>query len=278
MKGFTIAAAHHPVSADVRTNGRWAQDLLRQASDIGVGMVHFLEGALSGFAKSEIKDWSRVDWRVVEQELEAVARLAGDLGLWVVLGCNHRLTAPHRPHNSLYVISNRGCLLSRYDKRYCSHSEITDWYSPGFDPLVFEAGGLRFGCALCVEIQFPEIFDEYRRLGVDVVLLSINAEWHPMFPVTARAHAGLYGFWISFAVPSHFQNPMASLVIGPDGEVVAETVAGRPGLAAAVLDPQDPRWEVPLRLARPWRAAARRGDIYREKRVIDPRSAQKTRF
>src|SRR5208283_2672557 len=41
-------------------------------------------------------------------ELAATVALAGELRLWTVLGSIHRLTPPHRPHNSLYVISNRG--------------------------------------------------------------------------------------------------------------------------------------------------------------------------
>jgi hypothetical protein len=138
--------------------------------------VHFPEGAISGYpsgaeAKQALSGWA-IDWASVQDQLEFTARLAADLGLWVVVGSSHRLTPPNRPHNSLYVISDEGRLIGRYDKRRCSHTEITDWYSPGFTPLTFDVDGFRFGSALCIEVNFPELFIEYRELGVDCVLLS----------------------------------------------------------------------------------------------------------
>ncbi|MDQ1070073.1 nitrilase-related carbon-nitrogen hydrolase [Streptomyces canus] len=71
-------------------------------------------------------------------EARAVADLAGELGLWVAFGAPHPLTPPHRPHNSLYVVSDTGKLVGRYDKRYLSHTEVSYLYTPGTAPLVFE--------------------------------------------------------------------------------------------------------------------------------------------
>jgi hypothetical protein len=45
-------------------------------------------------------DWDRADWPVLRDEVAAIARLAGELRLWTVLGSVHPLTPPHRPHNS----------------------------------------------------------------------------------------------------------------------------------------------------------------------------------
>jgi hypothetical protein len=39
-----------------------------------------------------------------------------------------------------------------------------------------------------------------------------------------------------------------------------------------------PRWTVALRHAKPWRAKARDGAIFRQRHVHDPRSEGKTRF
>ena len=44
------------------------------------------------------------------------------------------------------------------------------------------------------------------------------------------------------------------------------------GYATAVLDRDDPAYDIPLKKARPWRAQARQGEIYRAKRVDDARS------
>ena len=105
-------------------------------------------------------DWSWIQWDVLREEAESIADLAGRLGLWVAFGSIHPLTPPNRPHNSLYVVSDRGQLVTRYDKRFLSNTEVSFMYSPGSSPVVFEIAGIRFGCALCIEAEFPEVFAE----------------------------------------------------------------------------------------------------------------------
>jgi len=43
-------------------------------------------------------------------------------------------------------------------------------------PLTFQAGGLTFGCALCIEVNFPEIFAAYEQMNVDCMLVSVMVE------------------------------------------------------------------------------------------------------
>src|SRR5258708_2659554 len=140
-----IAVAQGRISPDVGENGREIRGLMLRARSEGAAIVHFPEGAMSGCSKAQIKGWDRFDWGALVGELRSAADLAGELGLWVVVGSSHRLTPPHRPHNSLYVISDRGELATRYDKRFLSHTEINDWHTPGRRPCVFEVGGWRFG-------------------------------------------------------------------------------------------------------------------------------------
>ena len=273
---LTIAAAQSRIEPDVHANGRHIRDLVRQAADRGARLVQFPEGALSGYVKAQVTGWDDVDWAAVRGEIEATAALCAALGVWVVVGCNHRLTPPHRPHNSLYVISDKGRVETRYDKRLLSFAEINDWYSPGFEPCVFEAGGYRFGCALCIEIHFTEIFTEYERLGVDAVLFSTYAE-DPMFRVQAQGHAAGNNMWISLVTPAQCSPGLASGLIGPDGGVIASCDRdGEPGLAYAVLDRAAAEFDIALNKARPWRTRARNGRIYQERRVDDARSRDRT--
>lgn len=76
---------------------------------------------------------------------EEVLDFARRLRVWVVLGSTHPLTAPHKPHNSLYMIDDRGGIVDRYDKTFCAgdRAEDTDdlaHYSPGGYLGVFEIG------------------------------------------------------------------------------------------------------------------------------------------
>lgn len=123
-------------------------------------------------------------------------------------------------------------------------------------------------------MNFPELFTEYERAGVDCVLLSA----YPIdviFATKARAHAAINNYWVGLSTAAQTTNLFAAGVFGPDGRLVGE-VAATDDVVVCDLDTDDPTFDVALRLARPWRAQARRGEIYDARRVDDPRSRDRT--
>ena len=271
-----IAICQPTASGDPRANGAEVRRMLRESAAGGARLAHFPEGFLTGYAKENVATWADVDWTVVRRELEEVAAVAGESGIWVVLGSAHPLTPPHWPHNSLYVISDEGKLVDRYDKRKCSHTELTRFYTPGFEPVVFDVDGFRFGMAVCIEINFSDLFADYDRQGVDCLLVSAYPV-DSVFATKARAYAAIHGYWLSLSVPAQTSHLFHSALVGPHGEVLADVGDG-PGLVIGRLDREDPALHVALELARPWRARARAGDIYEERRVTDVRSRVRTQF
>ena len=248
------------------------------AKSAGCRLVHFPEGALSGYVKAQIDDWAAVDWRALRDELDAVSDHAARLGIWTVLGSNHRLTPPNRPYNSLYVITDEGAVVGRYDKRLCSNAELADWYTPGAEALIFEVDGLRFGAALCIEVQFPELFIDYGRLGVDCLLFSAYSD-DPIYGLLARAHAATNNFWLSLSIPALAGNRLAAGFIGPDGNLLAQAETnGAELLVLGEIDKTSPQFDVSINKARPWRAAARSGVIYADRRLSDPQGDDRTSF
>jgi predicted amidohydrolase len=219
-------------------------------------------------------DWAEVDWSVVRQELEALLALAKQRKIWITIGSAHPLTPPHRPHNSLYIVSDEGELVDRYDKRYCSFTETTQFYTPGRHAVTFEVDGYRFGCLICVELNFPELLMDYDAKGVDCVLLSAYPI-DKVFLLKARAHAALHNFWVSLSVPTECVDLMRSGLIGPEGDLLCE-VETDVGLVFHDLDRLAPEWDIAFRKARPWRAVAGTGEFYRPYLIDDPRSDDKT--
>ncbi|WP_295816686.1 carbon-nitrogen hydrolase family protein [uncultured Deinococcus sp.] len=274
MTPFRLATAQLPISGDARVNGRNVQAAMRDAAARGTRLIHFPEGMLSGYAKNPIQDWAKVDWDVVREELEAVMALAAALKLWVVLGSAHPLTPPHWPHNSMYVISDQGSIVTRYDKRVCSYTEVTRFYIPGHAPTVFEVDGWRFGCVICVEINFPALFMDYDRLGVDAVLLSTYPV-DRIFLVKARAHAAIHNVWISVSSVTETDHLFRSALIDPRGEVAAE-VPGVQGVVVSTLDRSAPELDIALAKARPWRASVADDPRYDTAGLDDPRSTDRT--
>ncbi|MDO9456473.1 carbon-nitrogen hydrolase family protein [Nocardioides sp.] len=269
-----IAIAQLPVTGDARRNGAAVRRAMRAAAEQDVRLLQLPEGLLSGYALNPVEDWAEVDWDVVRAELEEVVALAGELRLWVVLGSAHPLTPPRWPHNSLYVISDEGRLVDRYDKRFVSHTEVTRFYTAGSEPVVLDVDGFRFGCAICIEVNFPEVFVEYAGLGVDCVLLSA----YPVdatFAVKARAHAAIHCTWVALATPSDTASFIASALYAPNGDVVDE-VEGAEGLLVADLDRSAPELDVALTKAKPWRAMVSADPAYRSGAPDDPRSVDRT--
>lgn len=276
-----LAIAQSPVTTSSRENGTIVRNLMRDAAAAGARLIQFPEGAMSGYPSGEAKQilagWP-VDWAALRAELEETAALARQLRLWTVIGSNHPLTTPHRPHNSLYVISDAGELVGRYDKRLISYSEVNDWYAPGSEALIFEVDGFRFGLTLCIEIQFPELFVDYAARGCDVVLLSSYSK-DEMFAVQAQGHAACGAMWIGFSVPAQCSATAPSGLVGPHGRWLARAPAdGKSALVIADLDRGDEALFVALNHNRPWRVRARSGELHDPARVDDPRSDDRTSF
>jgi deaminated glutathione amidase len=243
-----IAAAQTLVTRDPKENGAAIRAQMREAAGQGARLALFREGALSGYP---LKD-QEIDWAGVARELDELKALAKELELWTVVGCNHR-NEGRRPFNSLYVISDRGEIAARYDKRLCSFNEISNYFSAGAEPVVFEAGGFRFGLTLCIEACFPELFMEYERLDVDAILFASSGDG---FSIPLQGHATNNCLWIAVSAPAG--------VIGPDGEWMERLGAQAPPAVVVVdMDRNDPRFDIALNKARPWRRVAREGSIYR---------------
>jgi predicted amidohydrolase len=274
----------------LRESGAQIRSLMRDARGCGATLAQFPEGAVvypgkyvmssAGPTALAEADWARVDWDVMRAEAQAVADLAAHLGLWTVFGSLHPLTPPRRPHNSLYVISPGGVVVTRYDKRFLSNTEVTWMYTPGTEPVVFEAGGLRFGCALCIEVCFPEIFAEYERLDADCVLVSVMID-DSVRPVIAQAYAALHSYWIGYSTPAQYSRSAPAGIVAPGGRWIARCPAnGQPAITVADLDPGSsaPDIDTALRHARPWRRAARAGLYDDHHAADDPRSDTRTSF
>jgi predicted amidohydrolase len=129
------------------------------------------------------------------------------------------------------VIFGRGAIVGRYDERMLSRTKSLYMYA-GTQPLVFEVGGVRFGCALGMESQYPELFAGYERDDAHCVLLSTagNPEFPDVFGVEAAGHAAANSLWVSHAGGVGGHRPPAT--VRRAARRVRSTLPGRDGVAA----------------------------------------------
>jgi predicted amidohydrolase len=253
-----IAVAQSTVREDptnaalLHASGEEVRGLMRQAAKAGARLVHFPEGAIcfpSKWVMSELgpdeigpSDWSKADWAALQEELDQIVALSRELRIWTVIPSVHQQPEA-RPHNSMYVVSDQGKIVARYEERMLSTTKVTWMYTPGTKPVTFEVDGYRFGLALGLDVIFPELFTEYDKLGADCVLVSYASNGvarNEHIAVQARGIAAINTTWISLATAANPGAGLESSLIDPRGTVVAEASKdGTPGIAMTDLERAD---------------------------------------
>jgi hypothetical protein len=87
-------------------------------------------------------------------------------------------------------------------------------------------------------------------------------------------------FWFSFSfsVPAQVSNALSSRLIGPNGEVQRAALPTESGLVLNELDADCVEWRIALLHAKPWRAKARKGEIYPDRYVKGPEVTTRLHF
>ena len=89
---------------------------------------------------------------------------------------SYQKPAGDKPQNVMLVVSPEGEVLAEYAKMHLfTPGGEDDAFSSGSDAVCFEYGGMKFGCAICFDLRFPEVFREYLRLGAHCVI--VQAAW-----------------------------------------------------------------------------------------------------
>ena len=215
-----IASCQFPVSADMKENFRYIEAQITDAKLKKADVVHFPECALSGYPGTDMMSLEDFDWNELHRMTDSVMALAKKLNIWVIMGSLHKLSGNNKPHNCLYVINPEGKITDRYDKRFCTGTDL-EYCSPGDHFVTFEIKGVTCGLLICYDVRFPELYREYRKLGCNVIFQSfynarqMKGSIHPIImPVSAQAHAATNYFYMSLtnssapeSWPCHFITP-----------------------------------------------------------------------
>ncbi len=72
--------------------------------------------------------------------------------------------------------------------------------------------------------QLPHLFEEYERLDVHAVLLSVMVD-DAMRAEIGRSYAALFGYWVGYSVPAQYGSTVPSGIAAPGGRWVARCPA-----------------------------------------------------
>jgi predicted amidohydrolase len=298
-----VATCQFPVSADLRRNTGYVLRQMRAARRRGAHVAHFCEAALSGYAGADFASHRGFDWELLETSARRVLALARELRLWVVLGSAHRLCGRHKPHDSAYVIDDRGRLVDRYDKMFCAGDRSgrtgdLAHYSPGDHFSVFDLRGVRCGVLICHDYRYPELYREYKRRGVQLVFHGFHAgnvaagrmraleryvgdgnHRHNAgrtlpaitMPATMQAAAANSFVWISCSNTSARESCWPAFFVRPDGVVTGRLRRNVAGILVSQLDTRQPLYDSTAA----WRERAMRGVYHSGSLVRDARSRRR---
>ncbi|MGE3405253.1 MAG: carbon-nitrogen hydrolase family protein [Pirellulales bacterium] len=287
---LTVASCQFSVEAEISHNRDCVLAQIDLAADRGARVAHFCETALTGYAGVDIPDTQGIDWNELHDATQAICQAAAKRGIWVLLGSTHRLTGGHLPHNCVYVISDQGQVVDRYDKRFCTGllkpSPELDlaYYTPGNRSVTFGVDGYKCGVLICYDYRFPELYRDLKRQGVDVVFQSFhNARrdlqmhetgniWKEIVPATMMCHAATNYFWISAVNSTARYSSWPSFFVRPDGRIAGRLADHETSVLISQVAPSPDIWDAPG----PWRERALCGTLHSGELLDDPRSSDRT--
>jgi predicted amidohydrolase len=298
-----IATSQFSVSSKIEDNKKRILAQVDEAKNLGVDLIHFPEGSLSGYAGVDFEAFVGFNWDELKTATNEIIKKAKEAGIWIVLGSAHRLEN-HKPHNSLYIIDNTGNIVDRYDKMFCAGTKQEDTedllhFSPGDHFSIFSVNGIKCGVLICHEYRYPELYREYKKKDVEIIFHSYHAgnmkptrqtnmenEVGEAFfaintgrtipeitmPSTMVSYAANNYMWISCSNTSARESCWASMIVRPDGVVVGRLDKNLDGIIITEIDTKKQYYDS----TRYWRNRAMEGIFHSGNLVDDNRSKNRT--
>jgi len=283
---LTVATCQFPIGRDPRVNAGYVTRQVKAARRRGARVAHFAECALSGYAGIEFPSFMNYEWDALLDATRGVMELAGELKMWVVVGSSHRLAHGRKPHNCVYVINDRGEMVDRYDKRFCTGDRSCKngdlrHYSPGDHAVTFEVDGLRCGVQICHDFRYQELYRDSLRRGVQLMfhsyhnghstkatLAKAHNIWGVMVPATMQTYAANNFMWISANNTTARESSWGSHFVLPDGRIAGKLSRHSPGVLISTVDTGAKMYDA----SAAWRDRAMRGVFHSGSVASDARS------
>jgi predicted amidohydrolase len=237
-----VATCQFAVGRYIKRNSLAICKLMTRAKKAKADIAHFSECALSGYVGTDFPNFEGYDWDLLEEETEKIMALATKLKLWIVLGSTHRQMGQKKSYNSLYLIGPGGRIIDRYDKRFCTSGDLRR-LTPGDRFVNFTINGVKCSLLICFDLRFPELYRALYKQGVNCIFQSFynarqkgpSIHTHIMRQ-TMQCRAATNHMWVSMSNSSGYYSPYPSCFIQPDGMIVRQLRANRPGLMVNTVD------------------------------------------
>ncbi|MEZ6071572.1 MAG: carbon-nitrogen hydrolase family protein [Pirellulales bacterium] len=220
-----------PLKWDKDANARRIEELVREAARQGARLVITPEGALEGYVVNEVidaddqaeKDALTARFQALAEPIDGpyvrrIAQLADELDVYIILGVLLRGDEA-TTYNTAVLLDPEGKVAGRYNKTHFHQGYDVNppGYTPGNEYPVFDVGAARLGMMICFDRQLPEPARALALGGANLIVCPSyggTGDWNTRM-MQVRAYEN--------DVYLVFTHPRQSLIIAPDGELLAES-------------------------------------------------------
>jgi len=248
---FKAACVQLRSSVRVEDNTACVENLVREAADQGAQYIQTPE--MSGLLDRDRKAlFAKLRPQVHDPFIARCGELAAHLKIWLHIGSHAVLVDDGKAANRAFLFSPSGALLATYDKLHMFDVDLENgesWressaYVPGQTCPVVETPIGSIGLSICYDIRFPDLYRQQALAGAKLLTAPSSftrqtgeKHWH----VLMRARAVENGAWMLAAAQGgrHEDGRETfghSMIVDPNGSVVAELGHDEPGICFAEVD------------------------------------------
>jgi predicted amidohydrolase len=243
-----IAAAQMELVPDIEANAGRIRDFIEQAAALRVDIMNFPETALTGYEPELFRGHYQEKIEAIVAELHQFVQ---DRGVSAIIGTPY--FEEGRLYNSVVVLLDDGRRFLYHKQNLVDYEQA--YFESGRKQLVFEHKGFTFGTIICRDQNFPLLARDIREQGADVLFISCAHYYSPMearwkldkniaLPIARATENNMF---VCKANAVGTLNGMInlgnSLIVGPNGSVIARAGEAREQLLSFAIDPQNKDWK-----------------------------------
>lgn len=199
-----------PPGFNLDRNLRQACALLQQARSQGVDLAVLPET----FALQHCANWDEKAEPMDGRVIATLSRQARKLGMGIAAG--QATLEGGKRYNSIVLLDRGGKVAAVYHKTFPTIWELERGIVPGTGACVVDTEFGRLGFAICYDLNFAQLRQEYRRLAPQMIVFA------------SAFRGGLQARWWAFETRSYLVSAVIdpqSVIVNPLGRIVAETDA-----------------------------------------------------
>ena len=234
----TIVQPPYPRKGEALEVLKWQIDLLESIQAGSTDLVVFPENSnCTGYTSPE--NMIELIKNEGEEFVGAIRRTAKRVGCTIMSGLM-TLDEKNVLRNQLVVFPPDEKEFAPYTKVHLVEPELAKGIVPGEGATGFEYRGVKYGAAICFDYYFPELFVEYAKQRIDVMIIASHQrqERPEILEFATRARAFDCGCTLLRSAPAMYTQDVGgrSMVVSPDGTILANS-GGVPGVITCEIDP-----------------------------------------